>query len=90
MPGRTGRKPGRIWPGLPPPYGSNASADLTSCLAGVAERFGLSDAAAPSAAAAAHTGGTSTATFDINAMLSAKAAAAGENLDWKPLGGRIC
>ena len=50
--------------GIAAALGSNVSADVTSCLAGVAERFGLSDAAAPPAVAEAHTGGTSTVTFD--------------------------
>jgi Domain of unknown function (DUF3597) len=63
--------------------GSNASADVTSCLAGVEERFGLSAAAAPTAEAAAQAAGGITVTFDINAVLAAKADAAGEALDWK-------
>jgi hypothetical protein len=72
--------------GIAAALGSNVSGDITTSLASVAERFGLPAAvaaAAPTAVAAAHAGGTNTVTFDINALLASKAEAAGEALDWK-------
>jgi len=70
--------------GIAAALGSNVSADVTSCLAGVGERFGLSDAAAPAAAQAAQQAGDGgTVTFDINAALATRLEAAGEALDWK-------
>src|SRR5215475_12817700 len=63
--------------GIAAALGSNAGADITSCLALVAERFGLAaPAAGATGAAEAHTGGTSTVTFDLNAILNDKAKAA--------------
>ncbi|OAI43007.1 hypothetical protein AYO41_00355 [Verrucomicrobia bacterium SCGC AG-212-E04] len=72
--------------------GAAAGADVTSNLAGVAERFGLSAATAVASAppggssvgsGAAHVGGASTASVDVDAMLAAKAETAREDLDWQ-------
>ncbi len=84
MPRPMAKEPRRIWPGIAAALGSNVSADVTS----MSRRRGGAIWACrprprPTAVAEAHTGGTSTVTFDINAALAAKVAAAGEALDWK-------
>ena len=71
--------------GVAAALGSNVDADITSTLASVAERFGLSPAAGSSAAsvATAHTAGASTVATDVGSLLAARVEAAGEDLDWK-------
>lgn len=79
--------------GIAAALGGNAGADVTSCIASVAERFGASAstavAAAPSGApsvgsvGALHTGSASTVSVDVDAILAAKAETASEDLDWQ-------
>src|SRR5262249_40877118 len=72
--------------GIAAALGSNAGGDITSSLAQVGERFGLSAPSSDSTAVAdahARTGETSTGTVDINQVLSEKVRAAGRPLDWK-------
>jgi hypothetical protein len=72
--------------GVAAALGSNAGGDVTSSLASVVERFGLSAAtavAAAPAAAAVHAGGASTVSVDVSAILAAKAETASEDLDWQ-------
>ncbi len=79
--------------GIAAALGSNAGAEVTSCIVSVAERFGLSASTAVAAAPAGapsvgsvgslHSGSASTVSVDVDAILAAKAETASEDLDWQ-------
>lgn len=79
--------------GVAAALGGNAGADVTSSLASVAERFGLSASTAVASATVsapslgtvglAQPGSASTASVDMDAILAAKAETASEDFDWQ-------